>query len=418
MSTILIVEDEMIIRELIGETLSLEDYDVLQAGNGREALALLEKTSPLPDLIICDVMMPELDGHGFIEALQTNPKMATIPFIFLTALGTVQDFRQGMNSGADDYLVKPFKQDELLAAVNSRLQKKAKLSAYYQGNQPEPGEDQRQSVGEKTPTLTSEEMALWHDLETALVNNEIYLNYQPQVAIGSHFLVGCEALIRWRHPQRGFISPGVFIPLAEKVGFITQLGEWVIQSVLQQWDHWRSLGLPSIRVGINISAQQFHGKGLVQTLKSGVEKYNLPAGFIEVELTETLLVKNVEESIQQLQNLRSQGFRVAIDDFGTGYSSLSYLQRLPFDVLKIDQSFVRDIDKNSKNETITATIISLAHQLDLQVIAEGVETWEEYHTIANLGCDELQGYLFSRPLSVEDFTALLSRGLETPLTPA
>ena len=196
-----------------------------------------------------------------------------------------------------------------------------------------------------------------------------------------------------------------------------QIGEWVIQAVLQQCHQWQTLGLPTIRVGINISAQQFHGESLVETLKSGVEKYNLPLGQLEVELTETLLVKNVDESIRQLQNLRDQGFKVAIDDFGTGYSSLSYLQRFPFDVLKIDQSFVRDIDQNPKNATITASIINLAHQLDLQVIAEGVETWAEYNMIASLGCDELQGYLFSRPLSTQDFTELLSQGLDCPLTP-
>jgi EAL domain-containing protein (putative c-di-GMP-specific phosphodiesterase class I)/CheY-like chemotaxis protein len=415
MSTILIVEDEVIIRELIGETLSLEDYEILQASNGREALALLENVSPLPDLIICDVMMPEMDGHGLIEALQLNPDTAAIPFIFLTALGTTQDFRTGMNAGADDYLVKPFKQDELLAAVNSRLEKKAKLSAFYQDSQP--SSHSAQGERRKTPTLTSDEIALWQDLEQALPNNEIYLDYQPQVAIANHYLVGCEALIRWRHPQKGMISPGNFIALAEKVGFITQLGEWVIQSVLQQCHQWQSLGLPSVRVGINISAQQFHGGELLNSLKTGVKKYDLSPEYIEVELTETLLVKNVEESIQQLNCLRNQGFKVAIDDFGTGYSSLSYLQRFPFDVLKIDQSFVRDIDQNPKNGTITASIINLAHQLDLQVIAEGVETWAEYHTIANLGCDELQGYLFSRPLGSQDFTQLLSRGLDYPLTP-
>jgi len=417
MSTILVVEDEVIIRELIAETLSLENYEILEAGNGRQALALLENLSQLPDLIICDVMMPEMDGHGLIEALQTNPKTATIPFIFLTALGTTQDFRKGMNSGADDYLVKPFKQEELLAAITSRLEKKAKLSAFYQADQPPSSGNRRREERRKTPTLTSEEILLSQDLETALAENQLYLNYQPQVAIASHYLAGCEALVRWRHPEQGIISPGIFIPLAEKVGLIDRLGEWVIQSVLQQCHQWQCLGLPTLRVGINISAQQFHGEGLLNTLKSGVEKYNLPSGQLEVELTETLLVKNVEESIQQLQSLRDQGFKVAIDDFGTGYSSLSYLQRFPFDVLKIDQSFVRDIDQNAKNETITASIINLAHQLDLEVIAEGVETWAEYNMIANLGCDELQGYLFSRPLSTEDFTELLRQGLDHPLTP-
>ncbi|MFN9175128.1 MAG: EAL domain-containing protein [Synechocystis sp.] len=419
MSTILIVEDEIIIQELIGETLSLEGYDVLEASNGRQALTLLENLGQMPDLIICDVMMPEMDGHSLIEALQTNPKTAAIPFIFLTALGTIQDFRKGMNSGADDYLVKPFKQEELLAAVNSRLQKKAKLSAFYQEeNQSRLTKNGKIRERRKTPTLSSEEISLWRELDKALDNNEIYLNYQPQVAIASHHLVGCEALVRWRHPEHGIISPGRFIHLAEKVGLIDHLGEWVIESVLQQCHQWQTWGLPTLRVGINISAQQFQGKALGERLKAGLEKYNLPPEQLEVELTESLLVKNVKESIQQLQSLRDYGFKVAIDDFGTGYSSLSYLQSFPFDVLKIDQSFVRNINTNPKNETITASIINLAHQLELQVIAEGVETWAEYDTIATLGCDNLQGYLFSRPLGVEGLTALLQKGLAEPLSPS
>ncbi|MEY2983475.1 MAG: hypothetical protein RLZZ568_92, partial [Cyanobacteriota bacterium] len=146
-------------------------------------------------------------------------------------------------------------------------------------------------------------------------------------------------------------------------------------------------------------------------LKSGVEKYNLSSEQLEMELTETLLVEDVEALIRQLQTLRNQGFRIALDDFGTGYSSLSYLQHFPFDVLKIDQSFVRNLNQNFKNKVITASMINLAHQLGLQVIAEGVETWEEYYTLADLGCDELQGYLFSRPLSTKDFTELLRQEL-------
>ena len=420
MSTILVVEDEAIIRELIGETLGLEDYGILEAENGVKALALLASLDKMPDLIICDVMMPEMDGHGLINALQQNPKTAAIPFIFLTALGTIQDFRKGMNSGADDYLIKPFKQDELLTAVHSRLQKKAKLSVFYQeygqNNKDDPDRPRRHS-SPITPTLSSEEVRLSRDLEVGLESGQVYLNYQPKVAIANHCLVGCEALIRWQHPEKGLISPGIFIPLAEKIGLINIVGQWVIESCLQQCRQWQNLGLYNIKMAINISAQQFHGKDLVDILKTGIDKYDLLPEQIEVELTETLLVQNVQESIEQLNLLHSQGFIVAIDDFGTGYSSLSYLQQFPFDVLKIDQSFVRNIDQNAKNKTITASIINLAHQLDLKVIAEGVETWAEYDAIAEMGCDELQGYLFSRPLSVEDFTDLLSQGLNTPILP-
>ncbi|AIE73612.1 MULTISPECIES: EAL domain-containing protein [unclassified Synechocystis] len=418
MSTILIVEDEAIIRELIGETLSLENYDVLEAENGVMALGLLDSLPVMPDLIICDIMMPEMDGHGLIEALQHNPKTAAIPFIFLTALGTMQDFRKGMNSGADDYLIKPFKQEDLLTAVNSRLQKKAKLSAFYQSETPGLStERRRRSHRSGTPTLTPEEGEIWRELEEGLNAGQVYLYYQPKVAIHNHCLVGCEALIRWHHPRKGFVSPGIFIPIAEKTGFISVVGQWVIEAALNQCQQWQCLGLNPIQVAINISADQFHGEDLIGILRAGVRKYHIDPQQLEVELTETLLVKNVQDSIEQLNVLRAEGFSVAIDDFGTGYSSLSYLQQFPFDVLKIDQSFVRHIDQNAKNKTITASIINLAHELDLRVVAEGVETWAEYDTIADMSCDELQGYLFSRPLPVADFTELLSRGTDSPILP-
>lgn len=418
MNTILVVEDEAIIRELIGETLSLEDYDILEAENGIQALALLASSEKMPDLIVCDVMMPEMDGHGLLTALQENPKTAAIPFIFLTALGTIQDFRKGMNFGADDYLIKPFKREELLTAIQSRLQKKAKLSAFYQeDNQHNYPDYTRHRSSRENATLTQAEIQLCRDLETGLNSGQVFLNYQPKVAISNHCLVGCEALIRWQHPEKGFISPGIFVPLAEKTGFITVVGQWVIESTLQQCQQWQSLGIEQIKVAINISARQFHGEDVAKILKTTTEQYGISPQQLEVELTETLLVEDVQNSIAQLNNLRSEGFQVAIDDFGTGYSSLSYLQQFPFDVLKIDQTFVRDIDKNAKNKTITASIINLAHELGLQVIAEGVETWAEYDAIAEMGCDELQGYLFSRPLSVADFTDLLSQGIHTPILP-
>ena len=407
MSTILVVEDEAIIRELIGETLSLENYKILEAENGAMALGLLNSLEVMPDLIICDVMMPEMDGHGLITALQQTPKTAAIPFIFLTALGTMQDFRKGMNSGADDYLIKPFKQEDLLNAVNSRLQKQAKLSAFYQGNLSRSSTDRRRRpTNTGTPTLTPDEAEIWRDLEVGLNTGQVFLFYQPKVAIHNHCLIGCEALIRWHHPRRGFVSPGLFIPIAEKTGFINVVGEWVIETVLHQCQQWQHLRLDPIQVAINISAQQFHGEDLICILQLGTQKYDVSPQQLEVELTETLLVKNVQDSIDQLNGLRAEGFSVAIDDFGTGYSSLSYLQQFPFDVLKIDQSFIRHIDTNAKNKTITASIINLAHQLELRVIAEGVETWAEKDTIADMGCDELLGYLFRRPLPVEDFTAL------------
>ena len=598
MTTILIIEDETAIRELISELLILEGFDVAEAVNGREGIAIAQ--SVLPDLIICDVMMPEIDGHGVLQALQKNPQTVSIPFIFLTAKGTRQDVRYAMNLGADDYLIKPFANDELLEVIQIRLRKKEIINQQYiekleenkekishllyhdlltnlpnqlslrenferliaphknqsnnlssDGENPslsenstdfcgicliilsferfsrindhlgyeggnqllkeavdriqatvgQPGAITRLNSNEFVIVLTPSQLSnlpsnpsvnslkdnsiqfskilvdgfsspffthtqeiicpiilgiafyplhganldqllqcarrakdsiknqggnlyqfyhpslekntsvnvldLERDLRHALERNEFVVYYQPQINAHTRQIVCAEALVRWDHPEKGRISPYIFIPIAEATGLIQGIGEWVLEKSCEQLKSWHKLGLDSIRIAVNLSARQFNQVNLGQWLTDLFQRHGIDPSKIELELTESTLVDDIPRSIEQLHQLKSVGIKVAMDDFGTGYSSLSYLQQFPFDILKIDQCFIQKIDQNPKNAAIAQAIITMAHQLNLRVVAEGVETTEELTFVHENNCDEIQGYFFSEPITSEEFTQLL-----------
>ena len=598
MTTILIIEDETAIRELISELLILEGFDVAEAVNGREGIAIAQ--SVLPDLIICDVMMPEIDGHGVLQALQKNPQTVSIPFIFLTAKGTRQDVRYAMNLGADDYLIKPFANDELLEVIQIRLRKKEIINQQYiekleenkekishllyhdlltnlpnqlslrenferliaphtnqshnlssDGENPSLSENStdfygicliilsferfsrindhlgyeggnqllkeavdriQTTVGQlgaitrlnsnefvivltpselsnlpSNPSVTSLKnnsiqfskilvdafsspffthtqeiicpiilgialyplhgnsldqllqcarkakdsiknqggnlyqfyhpslekntsvnvLDLERDLRHALERNEFVVYYQPQINAHTRQIVCAEALVRWDHPEKGRISPYIFIPIAEATGLIQGIGEWVLEKSCEQLKSWHKLGLDSIRIAVNLSARQFNQVNLGQWLTDLFQQNGIDPSKIELELTESTLVDDIPRSIEQLHQLKSVGIKVAMDDFGTGYSSLSYLQQFPFDILKIDQCFIQKIDQNPKNAAIAQAIITMAHQLNLRVVAEGVETTEELTFVHENNCDEIQGYFFSEPITSEEFTQLL-----------
>jgi len=598
MTTILIIEDETAIRELISELLILEGFDVAEAVNGREGIAIAQ--SVLPDLIICDVMMPEIDGHGVLQALQKNPQTVSIPFIFLTAKGTRQDVRYAMNLGADDYLIKPFANDELLEVIQIRLKKKEIINQQYiekleenkekishllyhdwltnlpnqlslrenferliaphknqSNNLSSDGENLsfsenstdfygicliilsferfsrindylgyeggnqllkeavdriQATVGQSgaitrlnsnefvivltpsqlsnlpsNPSVTSLKdnsiqfskilvdafsspffthtqeiicpiilgialyplhgtnldqllqcarkakdsiknqggnlyqfyhpnlekntsvnvLDLERDLRHALERNEFVVYYQPQINAHTRQIVCAEALVRWDHPEKGRISPYLFIPIAEATGLIQGIGEWVLEKSCEQLKTWHKLGLDSIRIAVNLSARQFNQINLSELLIDLFQRHQIDPSKIELELTESTLVDDIPRSIEQLHQLKSIGIKVAMDDFGTGYSSLSYLQQFPFDILKIDQCFIHKIDQNPKNAAIAQAIITMAHQLNLRVVAEGVETTEELTFVYENNCDEIQGYFFSEPITSEEFTQLL-----------
>lgn len=586
MTKILVIEDETHIRNNICELLEAEDFNVLNAPNGKIGIQLAKEH--LPDLIICDVIMPEVDGYGVLRYLRQNILTAGIPFIFLTSLTDRINLRQGMELGADDYLTKPCTADELIKAIVARLSKHSATKQYYEkllrgeSNQSDEslsrdtltnlpsrlslrqqfdqilqshpnlvspvfnqnfyekeeiipilclgldrfnrindtlgydvGDALLKTIAEKLGVLiankgvlahlnadqfvvigqplgskkeatklaqavltevskpemigsqevfitasigvafypydsreldqllryakramdwakqeggnkievytdnfnsiASDQLDLEKDLRYALDRAQLQVYYQPQVNLKTGEITGVEALLRWFHPTRGMISPAHFIPLAEETGLIEPIGEWVLQIACQQVKTWRSNLSKNLRVAVNLSSRQFHQIDLRQRLVKILLDVGLDPHYLELELAESTLVKDVPVAIHKMNSLKAAGIRIAIDDFGTGYSSLSYLQQFPFDVLKIDQCFVRNIHQNPKNAAITNAIISMSHQMQLTVIAEGVETETELDILAGYNCDEIQGYFFSRPISSTQMEELLARGQNFPV---
>jgi len=570
MITILIIEDVQALREEIMETLVYEGFDVLGAENGLVGVQIAK--TYLPNLIICDIAMPELDGYGTILAVRQEPSTSMIPFIFLTAMTERGDMRQAMQLGADDYLTKPFTSAELLGAIASRLHKynsvkehyydeikavgekfeylshhdeltqlpnriafheslnqavlhakinnkplavlfldmdnfniinntlgndigdqlfkaiaerlrryaapcdavariqgdefaliisdvsdihsvrlaaqkildllsrpynlyghevfitssigitifphdqqeveglitNAELAMYYAKNH---GRNSYKLYSSDLNVQSSEYMALANNLHRAIDRQEIRVFYQPLVSLKSGKIVGAEALARWQHPDLGIIMPSKFIPVAEQTGLILRLSELILWSVCKQMKSWREQGLDYGFVAVNLSGQHFLpdnnlleiiGKILIET---GVESHQL-----ELELTESIIMQNAEFTVNVLNQLQAMGVKVAIDDFGTGYSSLSYLKHFPVNALKIDRCFIQDVTSDRHDATISLAIIDLAHSLSLEVVAEGVETFEQIEFLREHGCDQVQGYFFSPPLPVAEFEKMLHEG--------
>lgn len=247
-----------------------------------------------------------------------------------------------------------------------------------------------------------ERVLLENELRKALEGQQFYLHYQPKIDVSLNEIIGMEALVRWKHPELGVISPGRFIPVAEETGLIIQLGSWVMKEACKQTSLWKSQGLHNLKVSVNVSIKQLLEPQFISILKATLKETNLEATLLEIEVTESVFV-NVNDVIPTLNKVRELGVAISIDDFGTGYSSFSYLKNLPADILKIDRSFLHDIDHREESKAIVEAVISVAKTLNLQVIAEGVETKEQLAVIKSFGCTQVQGFLFSKPLSVDAF---------------
>ncbi|MEO8059904.1 MAG: GGDEF domain-containing phosphodiesterase, partial [Burkholderiales bacterium] len=247
-------------------------------------------------------------------------------------------------------------------------------------------------------------MHLDHAMRQALAQGRFRLHYQPQVEIGSGQIVGAEALIRWRDPELGEISPGEFIPVAEETGFIVPIGEWVLRQAVKQAAAWQASGMPTV-VSVNVSALQFQQPGFVDGVASVLREAGLASEWLELELTESILLQDAQDAMLRLQALAQLGVKLAIDDFGTGYSSLAYLKRFPIGRLKIDRSFISGLPKDESDAGIVRAIVSMGRALRLQIIAEGVETIAQRDFLQQAGCDLFQGFLFSPALDVLAYEA-------------
>ncbi|NJK61158.1 MAG: EAL domain-containing protein, partial [Oscillatoriales cyanobacterium SM2_1_8] len=516
--SILVVEDSKVLREEVGDILRLEGYEVWEAENGRVGLELAKLRRP--DVILCDVAMPEMDGFSLLQALRQHHDTESIPLIFLTAQTEKRDIRRGMELGADDYLTKPFTASELLGAVQARLQKQARLAARrspamtseptscdpvtglpnaqalefslaaaiaragvglavldfgnfdalegVMGSSLEPWllpqiaqrlreglpgstlvartreaefallvpnnpldnleriartclrlvatafvlngrevmlhchvglaaaprdashpgellrcarlavqaarEEGRNSIcrfSAALQTQTIERVEFDGDLYRAIANNELVLHFQPIVRLATGRCESFEALVRWQHPSLGLLSPDRFIPAAESSGSILALTEWVLERAIL------CSRRSAIPIAVNLSSYDCQREGIVETVEKLLRDRHAEPQALQVEITESAIVKQLETTMDNLRRLRAMGIRVAIDDFGTGYSSLSYLKYLPVDKLKIDRSFVKDLEADSNDTAILPAIIEMARRLSLETIAEGVETQEQ-----------------------------------------
>lgn len=247
-------------------------------------------------------------------------------------------------------------------------------------------------------------------IRRALVNREFVVHYQPKIDISTRQVAGMEALVRWRDPDRGLISPGEFIPVAEESGLIEQIGQWVLEEVCAQCCRWQAEGLPQIRASVNVSARQFRNKNFVSSVREILDRTGLAPCWLELEITESMLMGDVEAIVARMEDLRRIGISLSIDDFGTGYSSLSYLSRFPITTLKIDRAFIADVQTNPHTAEITRAIIGLSRGLNLEVVAEGAEVSEQIDFLRAHGCLLVQGFFYSKPLSADEFAAMLREG--------
>ena len=266
------------------------------------------------------------------------------------------------------------------------------------------------SYNKQMRTLLQEKLILQHSLEYALERNELELHYQPQVALDTSRIVGVEALLRWQRPGQSLVSPAKFIPIAEESGLIVPIGEWALRHACMQIKKWQAINLPPLRVAVNFSAYQFRQRDLVRKVRDTLKEFEVNPEFLEIEITESVLMQDASIAQSILSELRNLGVSIALDDFGTGYSSLSYLKRFPVTLLKIDRAFVSDLPQDKDDVAIVHAIIAMADKLNMSVIAEGIETLDQLEFLKRTGCDMAQGYYLARPSATTELLSILQKG--------
>ncbi|NWB62502.1 MULTISPECIES: EAL domain-containing response regulator [unclassified Pseudomonas] len=405
-ATLLIVDDEIQVRKLLETLLRHEGYQTVSAASGEEALQLVAQRPP--DLILLDIMMPGMDGYEVANQLKGNQATANIPIIMLSALSESSARLSGLETGAEEFISKPVERVELWLRVRNLLRLKAHGDRLK--NHSQLLEQQLQHHQNESSRLNVHDLArldLEKALRLAVEREEFVLHYQPKVELANGQVCALEALLRWDRPGYGAVSPAAFIPILESQGLIVTLGRWVIDNVCRQIAAWQSGTVGAVEVSVNVSGHQLIEGDLIADIAQSLAQAGVEAHWLEVELTEGSLMENTQHTIASLQRLRAMGVKISIDDFGTGYSSLAYLRRFPIDTLKIDIAFIREVTSNPQDAAITRTIIELAHSLKLRVVAEGVETQAQLEFLREAGCDQIQGYLFSRPLPMKELERLL-----------
>jgi diguanylate cyclase (GGDEF)-like protein len=326
---------------------------------------------------------------------------ATVARKLVAALGEPLQFRQQSTTIRCSVGIATFPRD---AQDAEALLKRSDTAMYHAK---ERGGNRFDFYTEDMNAAIQRRVALEDRLRTALDQNEFIVHYQPQFDLTRGRIIGAEALLRWKHPELGLVSPGHFLPIAEETGLIVPIGDWILRTACEQNARWNRDGHRGLRVSVNVSSQQFLEPGLADVVKSALEHSGLTPISLELEITESSLLRDVEVTVNTLRRLKDLGVRLAIDDFGTGYSSLAYLKRLPIDVLKIDQSFIRALTTDPADATITQTIVQLAAGLNLTTIAEGVETLEQLLLLGSYGCSRMQGFLFGKPVPAATFETWL-----------
>ncbi len=359
----------------------VRETDTVARMGGDEFLAILPEIGTTANAVHM--------AQKFLEALSTPFKLEEHEVLVSGSVGMTMY----PNDGQDEHL----------------LVKNADTAMYHAKAQ---GKNNFKFFTEEINKSAIERFRLESRFRRALEKLEFQLNYQPKVDIRSRKIVGMEALLRWYHPDQGHVNPALFIPLAEETGLVVQLGEWALKEACRQNKEWQDEGLPPLRVSVNLSPLHFHKKDLPDIVGGILEETGLAPKHLMLEITEGTIIEKVEETIETLKKFRKMGIGVSIDDFGTGFSSLNYLNRFSIDELKIDKSFVSDILSDHDSRKVITAIIALAHNLNLTVVAEGVETEEQFEFLRGRDCDEIQGYYLSRPLSSEAFRGLISRGLK------
>ena len=369
---VLIVDDDREIGSILYDFLS-KSYDCVAVNSAADALAALAGASF--DLIMSDISMPQMSGLEMIPHIVSLAPDSVV--IMISGQRMIETAIDAMRAGAFDYITKPFELAQVDVVVRRALDHRQRLERFRS----------------RAPHRDEMEQRLRH----ALDNHDFVVHYQPQVEIQSRKVTGAEALVRWADPERGLLLPNDFIPLAEETGLIVPIGISVLQTACAQARHWHDMGMMDFGVAVNVSPKQLQEDDFLHTLAQILYGTGLRPESLEIEVTETSLMQNPEAGIQTLTTLREMGVKIAIDDFGTGYSSLGYLKRLPIDSVKLDASFVKDATSDPDDAALVMAIITLAHNLRLRVIAEGIETEDQLAFLRLLRCDRGQGYFFGRP---------------------